>query len=211
MTCGSPRSAVLLGLAGPSASGKSTLARLVQDALGDTASLVISCDDYYRDLSHLPVAERAQCNFDHPDALETELLVAHLAALRRGEGVAAPRYDFVHHTRRAKTALLSPAPVVIVEGILTLAVPALRACFDLSVYVDAPTDVCLARRVLRDVQERGRSVDFVIDQILKAVRPMEKEFVLPSREYADLVVTQGEFPARAAEIAADLLLRLQRT
>ena len=203
------RTIPILGVAGPSASGKSTFARAVRDALGDVACVMISHDDYYRDLSHLPLEERAATNFDHPDALETELLVEHLRALRRGESVEKPQYDFMRHCRRPETEVIGPAAVVIVEGILALAVAALRECLDLRVYVDEAADVCLARRVLRDVRESGRSVEAVVEQYLRFVRPMQEQFVLPSRAYADIVVVlPGELEARAAETAQAVLSSL---
>lgn len=191
----------ILGVAGPSAGGKTTFARAVQSALGGVASVHIRHDDYYRDLAHLPLAERAIQNFDHPDALETDLLVEHLAQLRRGKPVRKPLYDFTRHCRRAEVEVIQPRTVVIVEGILALAIPELRDSFDLRVYVETPADICLARRVLRDVRERGRTIESVVEQYLRFVRPMHEEWVLPSREYADVVVTPEDIEGRAREVA----------
>ena len=184
---------VILGIAGPSGSGKTTLARAIQGGLAPAPSVLIMHDDYYHDLSDLPLAERAACNFDHPDALESERLIEHLGALRQGEAIYKPRYDFMRHTRTAEVELIAPAPLVIVEGILILADDNLRQCLDVAVYMDTPPDICLARRVLRDVRERGRSLESVIDQYLTTVRPMLAEFVLPSRRHAQVLVTQEAF------------------
>ncbi len=182
----------VLGIAGPSAGAKSTFAMMLQDVLGETPSLHLAHDDYYRDLAHLPLDERARQNFDSPEALETELLIAHLGELRAGQTVDKPLYDFSQHTRSAQTQRISPAPVVIVEGILVLAIPKLRDEFDWCIYVDTPLDICLARRILRDTKERGRSAESVIDQYLSTVRPMQEQWVIPSREWADIVVVDGE-------------------
>ena len=152
-TSTSPR---IVGIAGPSACGKTTFARALQQALGAAHCIIISHDDYYRDLSHLSLGERAEQNFDDPSALETELLAEHLARLRGGQAITKPLYDFSRHNRWERWVEVAPAPVVVVEGILVLAEAAIRASLDIPVYIDTPPDICLARRVLRDVQERGR-------------------------------------------------------
>lgn len=182
----------IVGIAGPSACGKTTLARALQRELQPTPSALLAHDDYYRDLSHLPLNQRPVQDFDDPQALETDLLLAHLQALRRGEVVQRPVYDFTTHTRAPHTEAVAPAPVVILEGIFILAVPALRDACDLRVYVDTPPDICLARRILRDVQERGRTVQSCIEQYLRSVRPAQEALVLPSRRYADLIATGPE-------------------
>lgn len=179
----------IVGIAGPSACGKTTLARALQCELQPTPSVLLAHDDYYRDLSHLPLDRRAAQDFDDPQALETDLLVAHLQSLRRGESVQRPVYDFTIHTRAHHTKTVAPAPVVILEGIFILALPGLRDACDLRVYVDTPPDICLARRVLRDVQERGRTVQSCIEQYLRSVRPAQEALVLPSRAHADLIAT----------------------
>lgn len=191
----------IVGIAGPSACGKTTLARALQRQLQPTPSALLAHDDYYRDLSHLPLSRRAAQDFDDPQALETDLLLAHLQALRRGETVQRPAYDFTIHTRVRQTVAVAPAPVVILEGIFILALPALRDACDLRVYVDAPADICLARRILRDVHERGRTVQLCIDQYLRSVRPAQEALVLPSRVHADLIVTgPQDVPTIAARI-----------
>jgi uridine kinase len=195
----------ILGIAGPSAAGKSTFARAVQAAIAPMDSALISHDDYYRDLSHLPLAERAKQNFDDPQALETELLVRHLDALRQGEAIEKPVYDFTQHRRREESEPVAPAAVIIVEGILALADERLRACFDLSVYVGAPLDTCLERRLLRDVRERGRDMQSVIGQWMASVRPMHERFVLPSRAYADTIVTEADWDRCVGRVAGALL------
>ncbi len=179
----------IVGVAGPSACGKTTFCRALRDALGAASCLLISHDDYYRDLGQLSLQERERHNFDTPDALQTDLLVEHLERLRSGAAVYKPLYDFTRHRRREQGETVSPAAAIVVEGILVLACPELRGVCDLRVYMDTPADICLARRVLRDVGERGRSVQFCIDQYLRTVRPMQQEWVLPSARYAQVVVT----------------------
>lgn len=188
----------LVGIAGPSAAGKTTLARALQRELRPMPSVLLAHDDYYRDLSHVAPAERAVLNFDDPQALETELLVAHLEALRRGEAIQRPVYDFALHTRGPQTVAVAPAPVVIVEGIFVLALPQLREAWDLRVYMDTPADLCLARRILRDVEERGRTVQSCIEQYLRFVRPAQEALVWPSRKYADLIATSPQDAWRIA-------------
>jgi uridine kinase len=193
----------LIGVAGLSGSGKSTYAQALADAW--PGALVLSADDYYRDLAHLSPQERAAVNFDHPQALDLDALAADLAALRQGLEVAVPVYDFASHTRRAGRRVLSPAPLVVVEGVLLLHAEAVRAALDLKVYVDAPMDLCLLRRLRRDLVERGRGVESVLAQYEASVRPMALAFVLPQRAVADLIVS-GEDPVTPADAAALLAL-----
>ena len=191
----------IIGIAGPSGSGKTTLARAFADRLGDRA-LVLSCDGYYRDLSHLPLGSREKANFDHPDALEHQLLADHLARLRRSETIdAAPTYSFETHTRLPETATLEPKPTIVVEGLYVLYWPHVRRHLDLKVYIDASRQVCLARRIARDVHERGRTEASCRQQYERTVRPMADRFVSASRRFADLVV-HGE--ATVAEALAGL-------
>lgn len=169
------------------------MVREVVKRLDDTPASVIHHDAYYRDLAHLPPEERVRVNFDHPDALETELLVEHLEALRSGEAVDVPTYDFSTHTRARATERVEPAPVVVVDGILVLADARLRALMHLKVYVDTAADVRLLRRLRRDTVERGRTPQSVLEQYEASVRPMHLEFVEPSKRHADLVVPEGGY------------------
>jgi len=197
-----PGRPVVLGVAGGSGSGKSTVVREVRRILGEDVTSVVHHDAYYRDLSHLPVDARAGVNFDHPAALETDLMVEHLHALLRGTPMEVPTYDFSTHTRAPDTELLHPTPVVVVDGILILADPRLRATLDLKVFVDTEPDIRLLRRIRRDVATRGRSADSVIAQYEATVRPMHLEFVEPSKRFADLVVAEGGYN----QVAVDLVV-----
>lgn len=170
----------VIGMAGGTASGKTTLAQLYADKVG---ARVLGHDRYYHD-----VRDRHTFNFDHPDSLDTALLVQHLDALRAGQPADLPVYHFPTHTRLAETERVEPGPLLIVEGILVMSDPALRARFDLAVWVEAPADIRLARRVRRDTMTRGRTVDSVLDQYLSTVRPMHEQFVAPAAGYADLVL-----------------------
>jgi uridine kinase len=190
------RTLLVVGIAGGSGSGKTTVARTLADALGAGAVRIVAHDAYYRDVTHLDDDQRKRLNFDHPDALETELLIEHLAALRQGRTVQVPVYDFATHRRTARTERLEPAPVVLVEGILVLADARLRAVLDLRVFVDADPDVRVLRRVRRDLLERGRDIGSIDAQYRASVRPMHLAFVEPSRRFAD-VILPNEAPARA--------------
>jgi uridine kinase len=193
---------VVLGVAGGSGSGKTTVVREIVRGLGPDQVTLLHHDAYYRDLSHLPLEERIGFNLDHPDALETELLVQHLHALRAGFGVALPTYDFTRHIRLPETIPALPRRVILVDGILILWHRELRDLMDIKVFVDADADVRLMRRLQRDVQERDRTVDSVIRQYAATVRPMHLEFVEPSKRYADLIVPEGGFN----RVAVDMLL-----
>ncbi|MYB56704.1 MAG: uridine kinase [Gemmatimonadetes bacterium] len=192
----------IVGIAGGTGAGKTTLSNILFDHLGDDCALRISHDAYYRDFAHVPADQRRQINFDHPDALETDLLVQHLQALSRGETVLIPIYDFTTHSRSNRTLELCPRPIIIVEGILLLVEQMLRDALNLKIFVDTPSDIRLIRRVNRDVDERGRSPESVTLQYLETVRPMHDTYVEPSRKYADLIVC-GD---RDFTIATDLIL-----
>lgn len=197
--------AVLVGIAGGSGSGKTTVAAGVARAMGETGAVVIAHDAYYRDLAHVPADARAQSNFDHPDALDNERLIADLQCLRGGGCIALPSYDYVSHTRCAGTIRIEPRPIVIVEGILVLAVAELRALFDFGIFVDASSETRLGRRVARDVHERGRSVASVIAQYERTTLPMHQQWVEPSRRYADVSVSgESELHNTIATIVAHL-------
>jgi len=180
-----------VAVAGGSGSGKTTVAHAIVEALGADRVSVIQHDAYYHDRSHLPPEERGGANFDHPDALETPLLVQHLRALRAGKSVDVPEYDFAFHTRSGRVHRVDPRPVVIVDGILVLAEKTLRECFDLKVFVDTDADLRLLRRIQRDLTERHRSLESVMQQYLETVRPMHLEFVEPSKRCADVIIREG--------------------
>jgi uridine kinase len=181
---------VIVGIAGGSGSGKTTVARAIQARLGAEA-IFLDQDAYYRDLGPLPLDERVRTNFDHPDAFDTELMVAHLEALAARRAVDKPTYDFTRHARAAATVRLEPRDVIVVDGILLFADARLRRLFDVKVFVDVADDLRFIRRLQRDVSERGRSVDSVIAQYLATVRPMHLEFVEPSKRHADITVPEG--------------------
>ena len=183
--------AVLIGVSGGSGSGKSTVVSEITRAIGDEAVTIISHDWYYRDRSHVPEEERATLNYDHPDALESSLLVEHIKALTWGEAIEAPVYDFATHSRLRMTRRIEPRPVLILDGILILADDQLRALMDIRVFVDTEADLRLVRRIARDVAERGRTYENVIRQYLDTTRPMHLEFVEPSKRYAHVIIPEG--------------------
>ncbi len=198
--------AFVIGIAGGTGAGKTTIARALAEAVPGEHVAYIEHDHYYRDLGHLSPAERDAVNFDHPDALETSLLVEHLAALRRGERVEVPMYDFATHTRRRETRPVAPAPVILVEGILVLADAALCRELDLKVFVDTDADVRVLRRVARDLEERGRTFASVEAQYYATVRPMHLLFVEPSKRAADVIIPEG-----GGSVALDLLVTKLRS
>ena len=200
----------VLGVAGGSGSGKSTVVKEVCRILGNGLTSVLHHDSYYRDLAHLPFEARVEVNFDHPDALETALMVEHLRALLRGAPAEIPTYDFSTHTRARETEILHPTPVVVVDGILVLADPRLRDTMDLKVFVDTESDIRLLRRIRRDVVKRGRTADSVIAQWETTVRPMHLEFVEPSKRFADLVVPEGGYNRVAVDLVVNRLRTLMR-
>jgi uridine kinase len=183
---------VIIGIAGGTGSGKTTVARAIYDRVGKDRIEWISHDSYYRNFDGLSPEERKKINFDHPDSLETELLVRQLDVLSKGSSVDVPVYDFTTHSRKAsETQHVEPRKVVIVEGILVLAEPELRRRIDIKLFVDTPADIRFVRRLVRDIQNRGRSLDSVVQQYLTTVRPMHEEFVEPSKRYADLIIPEG--------------------
>ncbi len=182
---------LVIGIAGGSGSGKTTIADSVVSVVGEETAVLVQHDAYYRHTPHLSFAERSAVNYDHPDSLETELLVKHLETLREGRSVERPAYDFSEHLRRADTVTVHPRRVVLVEGILVLAEPDLRGLMDMKIYIDTDGDLRLARRLQRDVAERGRSVESVINQYMETVRPMHLQFVEPSKRYADVIIPEG--------------------
>ncbi len=181
---------MILGIAGGTGSGKTTLTRKLRDTFGDDVSVVYH-DNYYKKHTDMTYEERAALNYDHPDAFDTALMVADLKKLAAGEAIRCPVYDYTIHNRSEETVEVRPTRVVIVEGILIFADKALRDLMDVKIFVDTDADVRILRRILRDVKERGRSLDSVISQYLTTVKPMHEQFVQPSRQYADIVVLEG--------------------
>ena len=181
---------LVIGIAGGSGSGKTTVARVIEEAIVPE-SILIDQDAYYKDLGHLVLEDRKKVNFDHPDAFDTELMIAQLQALAAGEAIAKPTYDYPAHTRAAATVRVVPRDVILVEGILLFADARLRGLFDVKVFVDVADDVRFIRRLQRDVVERGRSMESVIQQYLTTVRPMHLEFVEPSKRWADIILPEG--------------------
>ncbi len=181
----------IIGIAGGSASGKTTVVDAVVHDLGPNLVSVIQHDSYYHDRSHVPPQERVSINYDHPNSLETSLLVQHLTTLLAGQSVEVPVYDFTHHKRTSETVTAEPRKAVIVEGILILADRDLREMMDIKVFVDADSDLRIIRRMYRDISERGRTLDTVVRQYLQTVRPMHLEFVEPSKRYADIIIPGG--------------------
>jgi len=200
-------SVFVLGIAGGTGSGKTTIAASVIAALPQGAAVLIESDAYYRDRSGLPPAEREHINYDHPDAIETELLVAQLVALRAGRAVDVPQYDYREHARRRETRRVEPAPVIVLEGILVLADERLRAQMDLKIFVDTDADVRLLRRMERDIETRGRTFAQVREQYTDTVRPMHLAFVEPSKRFADLVVPEGGYNQPALDAIVGRLLQ----
>ncbi len=196
------RLSVIIGVAGGTCSGKTTIAHRILERVGAEHIAYIPHDAYYKDLSHLPSPERLKVNFDHPDSLETSLLVEHLKDLQAGNTVAIPVYDFTTHTRIERTKTVAPAPIILVEGILIFVEPALRELFDVKLFIDTDADIRLIRRLTRDLRERGRVFESVIDQYLMTVRPMHMEFVEPSKRYANVIIPEGGFNEVAIEMVA---------
>ena len=182
---------LIIGVAGGTGSGKTTVVRTIIESLRSHDVVLIQHDSYYRDRSHLSPEERACINYDHPDALETNLFADHLELLISGKPAEIPVYDFVSHTRRSETIQVQPASVIVVEGILILADKRLRALMDIKVFVDTDDDERFIRRMERDVRERGRSYESVVEQYLNSVKPMHIEFVEPSKRYADIIIPEG--------------------
>src|SRR5688572_15258880 len=182
---------VIIGIAGGTGSGKTSIARAIYDRVGRDRIEWISHDSYYRNFEGLTTEQRHHINFDHPDSLETELLARHLDVLRKGSAVETPIYDFATHSRKAETQRVEPRRVIIVEGILVLAEAELRKRIDIKLFVDTPADIRFMRRLVRDIKTRGRTMESVIEQYITTVRPMHEEFVEPSKRHADLIIPEG--------------------
>jgi uridine kinase len=195
-----PTRPFLIGVAGGSSSGKTTVAERLAELAGDVRLALIKLDSYYVDLSDRPLAERETFDFDHPDAFDWPLLNDHLAALAAGAAVPIPVYDYVQYNRSGEVRIVRPSGIVVVEGILVLWEPALRERFDLKVFVDTDADIRLIRRIRRDADERGRSTESVIEQYLTTVRPAHEQFIEPSKRYADVIIPQGGLNRPALDV-----------
>jgi uridine kinase len=191
---------ITIAVAGGTGSGKTTIANEIVKRVGADRIAYIQHDSYYYELGRLPLDSRDLPNFDHPDALETDLLIAHLKALKAGQPVEVPVYDFTRHGRLPYTRRVEPHPVILVEGLLIFAEAGLRELFDVKIYVDTDSDLRFIRRLRRDIAERARSMEAVVDQYLNAVRPMHLEFVEPSKRYADVIIPQGGFNTVALDM-----------
>jgi uridine kinase len=199
---------LVIGVAGGSGSGKTTVARAILDRVGRERIAVLPHDSYYQDLSHLPFAERALVNFDHPDAFDNALYLAHLDALIAGQPIAMPTYDFAAYVRLPNVIMVQPQPVVLVEGILIFVDAALRSRMSIRLFVDAESDLRIIRRIQRDTQQRGRTIESVIDQYLTTDRPMHLEYVEPSKRYADVIIPNGGMNTIATDMVVARIERM---
>ena len=204
----SHRAPYVIGVAGGTGSGKTTVSRRIQEAVNVEHIAYMQHDNYYRDQSHLAREERGRTNYDHPDSLETELMVQHLNELKAGRSIEMPIYDFTQDTRSTQTQRVDPAPVILVEGILIFVEKELRDLMDVRIFVDTDADVRLIRRLRRDIAERGRTLDSVVQQYMATVRPMHLEFVEPSKRYADIIVPRGGDNRVAMEMIVSRVLTL---
>jgi len=193
---------LVIGIAGGSGSGKTTVAQAILQRVGPDRIAFLQHDYYYKDRSQLPPAQSAEVNFDHPNSLETELLIQHIAALRAGKAVAVPIYDFSTDSRTGQTFTIQPCRVILVEGILIFTESELRKMFDVKIFVDTDADLRLIRRLERDIKERHRTVESIIKQYQRTVRPMHLEFVEPSKRYADVIIPEGGFNTAALDMLA---------
>ena len=207
---GKPLPPVIIGIAGGSGSGKTTVAHRVREACPGKTIQIIHHDSYYHDNSHLTLEQRAEINYDHPNAFETTLLVEHLQELREGRFVQIPCYDYASHSRLKETELVEAADIVFVEGILVLESASLRGLMDIRLYVDVDADERVLRRMKRDILKRGRTMESVMDQYLNVVKPMHLQFVLPSKRYAHLIIPEGGFNKVAIDLIANKIQNIIR-
>lgn len=196
---------MIIGICGGTGSGKTTIARSIVEAVGVENVVLIEQDSYYRNLADMPLDERHQANFDHPDSIDGDMLVNHLKRLKQGLQVEMPLYDFKSHTRSDRIEIIEPKPVVIVEGILIFAEPRILDLLDVRVFVDTPDDIRFIRRLQRDIKERGRTVESVIGQYYRTVRPMHHEFVEPSKRHADIIIPEGAQTGVSIEFLCSLV------
>lgn len=201
---------VTIAVAGGTGSGKTTISNAILSRVGAHNIAYLPHDAYYKDLTHLSIEHRRAINFDHPDSLDTDLLIQHIIALQAWKPVAIPVYDFTRHERTTQTERVEPQPIIMVEGILILAEPSLRPLFDVKIFVDTDADIRFIRRLKRDVAERGRTPDSVIEQYMLYVRPMHQEFVEPSKRYADVIIPEGGFNTVAIDMVSDRIRSLMR-
>jgi uridine kinase len=199
---------LVIGVAGGSGSGKTTVSNAILERVGPARIAFLQHDSYYHDLAHLPFEQRQQINFDHPNAFDNALYIAHLDALIRGEPIQVPSYNFVTYTRRRNTLAVEPRPVILLEGILIFGDAALRDRMDIKLFVDAEGDLRLIRRMQRDLRERGRTAESVIAQYLRTVRPMHLEFVEPTKRYADIIIPRGGLNAIAIDMVVARIERM---
>ena len=196
---------MIIGICGGTGSGKTTIARAIVNSVGAKNVILVEQDSYYRNLADMPLDERHQANFDHPDAIDSDMLVNHLKRLKQGESIEMPIYDFVTHTRVDETEHIDPKPVVLVEGILIFAEARVLGLLDVRVFVDTPDDIRLMRRLRRDINERGRTFERTLDQYERTIRPMHFEFVEPSKRHADVIIPEGAQTGVSVEFLCSLV------
>lgn len=201
------KNTIVIGIAGGTGSGKTTLINRIKKEFNNDIT-ILSHDFYYKENSHLPFEEREKLNYDHPNSFETPLMVEHIKQLKKGMSIERPVYDFVIHNRRSETETVEPAKVIIVEGILIFENKELLDLFDIKVFIDTDADVRIIRRILRDVRERGRSLDSVINQYLTTVKLMHEEFVEPSKKNADIIIPEGGYNIVALQMLSDRIKAL---
>lgn len=194
---------VTIAVVGGTGAGKTTISRAILERVGSDRIAYIPHDAYYKDLEDIPLAAPGIRNFDHPDALDTDQMIEHIRLLQADQAIEIPVYDFTHYKRTNQTQRVDPQPIILIEGILILSEPELRGLFDIKIFVDIDADIRFIRRLQRDIQERGRTVESVVNQYLSTVRPMHLQFVEPSRRYADVIVPEGGFNTVAIDMVAD--------
>lgn len=202
---------VTIAVAGGTGSGKTTVTNAILERVGSNNIAYIPQDAYYKDIEHIPMANRDTVNFDHPDAIDTALIAQHVRQLQAGQSVDVPIYDFTKDQRTAESTRVNPHPIILVEGILIFVEPELRSLFDVKIFVDTDADIRFIRRLNRDIAERGRTPESVITQYLATVRPMHLEFVEPSKRYADVIIPEGGFNFVAIDMVADRIRGMLRT
>ncbi len=183
---------LIIGIAGPSAGGKTSLTNKINTNLTTSDVIIIKYDDYYKDQSHISFEKRLETNYDHPSSFDTELLINDLKSLKKGNSIEKPLYDFKEHNRKKETEIVKPKKVIILEGLFTLLDEELRDLLDIKLFVSEDSDICFIRRLLRDTKERGRTIESVIEQYTKTVKPMQERFVEPTKKYADLIVLRAK-------------------